>query len=221
MSLPQIPLVQKRFDARQVLARLAQPLERFRLAGSELKPQAENLLGEFALLNFQLLRIRIAQLFNSPGHGEKPPARVTNFFGIGSLCAARSSASLAVARSTPAISNITRPGFTGATQRSGAPLPLPMRVSAGFLVNGLSGKIRIQSLPPRLMNRVMATREASIWRSVIHAASMAFRPYSPKESSPPRQAFPQRRPRCCLRYFTFFGINMTVRSSLPGPFAPP
>src|SRR5712692_1579416 len=194
MSLPQIPLVQKRFDARQVLARLAQPLERFRLAGSDLKPQAENLLGEFAL---------------------------TNFVGIGSLCSARSSASLAVARSTPAISNITRPGFTGATQRSGAPLPLPMRVSAGFLVNGLSGKMRIQSLPPRLMNRVMATREASIWRSVIHAASMAFRPYSPKESSPPRQAFPQRRPRCCLRYFTFFGINMTVRSSLPGPFAPP
>ena len=43
--------------------------------------------------------------------------------------------------STPAISKSIRPGFTTATQPSGAPLPLPMRVSAGFLVNGLSGKI--------------------------------------------------------------------------------
>jgi hypothetical protein len=24
----------------------------------------------------------------------------------------------------------------------------------------------------------------------------------------PRQAFPVIRPRCCLRYFTFFGINI-------------
>ena len=40
---------------------------------------------------------------------------------------------------TPASSNITRPGLTTATQPSGEPLPEPMRVSAGFLVNGLSG----------------------------------------------------------------------------------
>src|SRR5262249_15836894 len=37
---------------------------------------------------------------------------------------------------------------------------------------------------------------------------MAFNPKSPKESSPPRQAFPAMRPRCCLRYLTFFGINI-------------
>src|SRR2546422_6389948 len=122
-------------------------------------------------------------------------------------------ASFAVAASTPAISNSTRPGLPTATQRSGAPLPLPMRVSAGFFVNGLSGKIRIHSLPPRLINRVIATRDASIWRSVIQAGSSAFSPYSPKESSPPRQALPRRRPRCCLRYFTFFGINMIAYSA--------
>src|SRR5438445_2132957 len=105
-----------------------------------------------------------------------------------------------------------RPGFTTETHFSGAPLPLPMRVSAGFLVNGLSGKMRIQSLPPRLIKRVIATREASICRSVIHAASMAFKPYSPKAKSPPRQALPVRRPRICFRYFTFLGINIAVFS---------
>ena len=51
-----------------------------------------------------------------------------------------------------------------------------MRVSAGFLVIGLSGKTRIHTLPPRLMNRVMATRAASICRSVIQAHSIAFNP---------------------------------------------
>src|SRR6516164_8309761 len=112
----------------------------------------------------------------------------------------------------PAISNMMRPGFTGATQRSGAPLPLPMRVSAGFLVNGLSGKMRIHSLPPRLIKRVMATRDASIWRSVIQAFSSAFRPYSPNARLPPRQALPLRRPRCCFLYFTFFGINIAFCS---------
>src|SRR5436190_14871029 len=105
-----------------------------------------------------------------------------------------------------------RPGFTTETHFSGAPLPLPMRVSAGFLVNGLSGKIRRNSLPPRLVKREMATREASIWRSVIHAASMAFSPYSPKARSLPRQALPLRRPRICFLYFTFLGINIAVFS---------
>ena len=38
-------------------------------------------------------------------------------------------------------------------------MPEPIRVSAGFLVAGLSGKIRIQILPPRLTERVMARRE--------------------------------------------------------------
>ena len=119
-------------------------------------------------------------------------------------------ASVAEARSTPDISNMIRPGFTTATQWSGGPLPFPIRVSAGFFVNGLSGNIRIQSLPPRLMNRVIATRAASIWRSVIHAGSSAFSPYSPKASDPPRHALPVRRPRCYFLYLTFFGINMMI-----------
>src|SRR6516225_490851 len=83
-----------------------------------------------------------------------------------------------------------------------------MRVSAGFFVTGLSGNRRIQILPPRLTKRVMATRLASICRSVIQPGSMTFRPKSPNDSSPPRHALPRMRPRCCLRYFTFFGINI-------------
>src|SRR5262249_35808488 len=77
---------------------------------------------------------------------------------------------------------------------------------------GLSGKMRIHSLPPRLMKRVIATREASICRSVIQAFSIAFSPYSPNDNSPPRQALPLRRPRICFLYFTFFGINIVLFS---------
>src|SRR5215813_5496881 len=101
-----------------------------------------------------------------------------------------------------------RPGFTTATQPSGAPLPLPMRVSAGFFVYGLSGKIRTQIFPPRLTARVIAMRPASIWRAVIQPGSRTWRPMSPNASSPPRYALPRIRPRCCLRYLTFEGINM-------------
>src|SRR2546421_2788746 len=74
-----------------------------------------------------------------------------------------------------------RPGFTTATHSSGFPLPLPIRVSAGFFVTGLSGKIRIQILPPRLRLRVSATRAASICRLVTQPGSSAFSPYSRSE----------------------------------------
>src|SRR5213079_119422 len=91
---------------------------------------------------------------------------------------------------------------------SGLPLPEPMRVSAGFLVMGLSGSTRIQILPPRLTWRVMAIRAASICRAVTQPASRACSPKSPKEIFCPRVARPRRRPRCCFLYLTFFGIIM-------------
>src|SRR5580692_2898384 len=62
---------------------------------------------------------------------------------------ARSMAARASSSSTPASSNRMRPGCTTATHSSGLPLPEPMRVSAGFCVIGLSGKTRIQTVPPR------------------------------------------------------------------------
>src|SRR3954463_7668128 len=53
---------------------------------------------------------------------------------------------------------MTRPGLTTATQPSGEPLPLPMRVSAGFFVYDLSGKTLIHTFPPRRILRVLAIR---------------------------------------------------------------
>src|SRR5207247_6833725 len=150
------------------------------LVSGKLRPQSKNLIGQLFLLRVQFVRVRFAELFDTPRHCQNPPARVTNFVGIGSLCAARSSASRAVASSIPAISNMIRPGFTGATQRSGAPLPLPMRVSAGFLVKGSSGKIGIETLRARLMKGVIAGRDASSCRSVDHAAACGCTPYAPK-----------------------------------------
>src|ERR687887_2460077 len=106
-----------------------------------------------------------------------------------------------------------RPGFTTATHSSGLPFPFPIRVSAGFFVTGLSGKIRIQILPPRFRLRVSATRAASIWRLVTQPGSRAFNPYSPKARVDPRWALPFMRPRWALRYFTRLGISMGRRPS--------
>ena len=72
---------------------------------------------------------------------------------------------------TPSISNMMRPGLTRAAQNSGAPLPEPMRTSAGFFGTGTSGKMRIHTRPARFMWRVMARRAASIWRAVTRSGS--------------------------------------------------
>jgi hypothetical protein len=70
---------------------------------------------------------------------------------IGSFWIALVHGGRAVSSSGYDSSNSTRPGLTTATQNSGLPLPEPMRVSAGFCVTGLSGKMLIHTLPPRLM----------------------------------------------------------------------
>src|SRR5215475_1690869 len=92
-----------------------------------------------------------------------------------------------------------------------------MRTSAGFFEIGLSGKMRIQMRPPRLMWRVIARRAASIWRAVRRPRSMAYRPYSPKETLAPRVATPLLRPFCSLRYFLLAGCSIS-HSGFPGGF---
>ena len=78
-----------------------------------------------------------------------------------------------------------------------------MRVSCGFLVIGLSGNTRTQILPPRLMNRVIATRAASICRSVSQHGSSAFSPKSPNDTSDPRHALPAHPPALLLAELDF------------------
>src|SRR6266550_5490462 len=99
------------------------------------------------------------------------------------------------------------PGRTVATQYSGGPFPLPIRVSGGRAVTDLSGKMRIHSLPLRFMLRVSATRAASSCVLVIQARSSVCKPNSPKSILRLREAVPLRLPRWDFRYFTRFGIN--------------
>src|SRR5699024_9965639 len=91
------------------------------------------------------------EILGSYCHFYSPPSRRTMRAFMGSLWIARRRASFATSSLTPASSNTTRPGLTLATHHSGEPLPEPIRVSAGFLVSGRSGKMLIQTLPPRLM----------------------------------------------------------------------
>src|SRR5260221_12533241 len=88
-----------------------------------------------------------------------------------------------------------------------------MRTSAGFWEIGLSGKIRIQIRPPRLIWRVIARRAASIWRAVKRPRPTAFRPNSPKLTFAPRVATPVLRPFCSLRYFLLAGCSILRSSS--------
>src|SRR5215212_7233116 len=129
---------------------------------------------------------------------------------MGSFWAARFMASRANDSSTPLISNITRPGLTTATYASGVPLPLPMRVSAGFLVTGLWGKMLIQTFPPRRIFLVIAIRAASIWRLVIQAGSNACSPNSPNCTSVPPLAWPRILPLWGFLYLSFLGTSISL-----------
>src|SRR4029077_12924387 len=133
--------------------------------------------------------------------------RLKNFVRTGNLSAANRNDSRATDSGTPSSSNKILPGRTVATQYSGWPLPLPMRVSGGRAVTDLSGKIRIHNLPLRFMLRVNATRAASICVFVIQARSSVCKPNSPKSIRKLRDAVPLRLPRWDLRYFTRFGIS--------------
>ena len=72
----------------------------------------------------------------------------------------------------------------------------------------------IQTFPPRLIFRVIATRAASIWRLVIQPRSSAFSPYSPNATWLPPLVLPRRLPRICLRCLTRFGISISSRPPL-------
>src|SRR5216684_492386 len=194
-------------DAREIAAHRANLVRRFELPHGLLNAHPEQLVREVALPGAELVGAEVAQ-FRGLHSIFSWAKRVANLVRIGSLAAASRIASRASFSVTPSISNSTRPGRMTHTHCSGAPLPLPIRVSCGFFVIGLSGNTRTQIFPPRLINRVMATRAASICRSVNQHGSSARRPYCPNEMSEPRHALPAMRPRCCFRYLTFLGINI-------------
>src|ERR1043165_6972902 len=87
-----------------------------------------------------------------------------------------------------------------------------MRVSAGFLVIGLCGKTRIQSLPLRFKWREMVTRAASICWPVIGPRLRDCRPKSPKASVLPRLALPAREPFIDLRNLVRAGARAMVNA---------
>src|SRR4051812_17990690 len=205
-------------DPGDVTAGLAQARGVLELPGGALEAQVEALLLQVQDGVILLIRAQCTDVFDLHlGHGHYSAMRSTKRVLIGSLAAARVSASRAVWVLTPSISNSTRPGLTRATHSSGAPLPEPMRTSAGFFDTGTSGNTRIQTRPARFMWRVSARRAASIWRAVTRSGSVAFRPNWPKGHGAPQDANPGRRPLFAFREFVFFGL--IIASNPPNFFS--
>src|SRR5665811_1973236 len=184
-----------------------------------LESEREQLLLQLNDLGVQLGAAHTAKIVGSRGlrHHISPASRLMKRALNGSLWMARRSASRATSSSTPESSKSTRPGLMLAIHHSGEPLPEPMRVSAGFFVIGRSGKMLIQTLPPRLMWRVIAIRAASIWRLVTYAGVIAWMPYSPNETLVPPVAWPVRPGWCCLRCLTLRGISIIMPQLLLQP----
>src|SRR5215212_3289565 len=209
-SLARALLAQHRLDAGDVAAHLAHATRLAELSAGLLETQVECFLAQIAQLFLELVVGLGTQIGGLHGSLPQPaaPTRATKRVLIGSLAAASSSASRATWTGTPSSSNSTRPGLTRAAQNSGAPLPEPMRTSAGFLETGTSGNTRIQTRPARFMWRVMARRAASIWRAVRRSGSIALSPNWPKVSELPEFAAPWMRPLCALRNLVRFGCSM-------------
>src|SRR5471032_3225192 len=171
-------LAQHRLDASDVAAHLAHATGFAELTAGLLETQVESFLAQAAQLFLELVLGLGTEIGSLHDFLPQPstPMRDTNRVLIGSLAAASAIASLAICMDTPSSSNRIRPGLTRAAQNSGAPLPEPMRTSAGFFDTGTSGNTRIHTRPARFMWRVMARRAASIWRAVRRSGSIAFRP---------------------------------------------
>src|SRR5215218_5006415 len=139
--------------------------------------------------------------------------RTTKLVLIGNLPEASSNAPFAISSLTPSTSNKIRPGFTTAAQYSRLPLPLPIRTSAGLLVIGLSGKMRIHTLPspfmwPFCIFRCFVLFGCNIIQFVILSVVPGISNYY----------------NCYFIYFKLLILNqlfIPYRRSLPPPWPPP
>src|SRR2546426_507859 len=203
------------FNAGNVAAQGAKAARFFELGAGLLQAEIENVVPEVAAISQQFRHGLFLNLFAFFFfHSWAIRWREMNRVLIGSLVAARRNDSRATASVTPSTSKSTLAGRMTATQDSSGPLPLPMRVSKGFLVKDFCGKTRIHILPWRFILRAIATRAASICLVSSQQRSSACKPYSPKATVWPRVARPARLPRCILRYFTLSGIRGINQSSV-------
>ncbi|ELY20654.1 hypothetical protein HALTITAN_2643 [Vreelandella titanicae BH1] len=138
-------LVEQSLNAGDIPADLLEQMSLAQLASGLLHAQVKLLAEEFEEL---LLELSCGLFTNFLGF-HHITVRFAKVVDKGIFCAASSNASRASSSDTPSISYRTRPGWIWATQYSTEPLPLPIRTSSGFLEIGLSGKTRIQILPPR------------------------------------------------------------------------
>ena len=132
--------------------------------------------------------------------------RCTNRHGIGILWATRARRRLAVASSTPVISNIIVPGFTTAHQIFRFAFAL---AHAGFQRLGRHRLVREDAdKHPAFAAKEVAARHAAGFDLPGRdpADFSACKPYSPKATVLPRVALPFILPRWLLRNFTRLGI---------------
>ncbi len=78
------------------------------------------------------------------------------------------------------ISNRIRPLFIFETQWSTFPFPLPILISSGFLLTGVSAMILIINCPAFLMTLFIHCLHVKIWFDVNFPESIAFSPTTPE-----------------------------------------
>src|SRR5690606_34573328 len=123
----QLALAHDRVNPGDVLADDPKPPVVLQLPGGHLEAEVEQLLLGLLEPLHELLVVQFPELGcgDASCHQKSPPSRDTILHFIGSLCAARVSASTATLSFGNVSSNMIRPGLTFATQCSGEPLPDP------------------------------------------------------------------------------------------------
>src|SRR4029077_5752343 len=144
------PLGEHGIDASDVAPRVPDQHGVLELVGDLLQLVLEEVLLQLANGALQLRRLVAAEILRANALAHSTDSRPTKRVWTDSFWSARWNASRARSSFTPSSSYMTRPGRTTATHSSGLPLPLPMRVSAGFFEIGFFGENRMASVSRRV-----------------------------------------------------------------------